>query len=145
MVNHKVHTFNANEDVLVFLSSKLIQYMLHWRFRVGNEIPVNCLFTKWKWIYIYWVLNFEDEVHLTWALWTRGFKNAKATFLKSGGTDNVFRLWSEKLWMFLSRSCSRGCRLWALVLIPTWPIALKLQRDKFHVDRQWWLVWSTLT
>jgi hypothetical protein len=29
-----------------------VNYMLYWPFHFEKEIPVNCLFTQWKWTYI---------------------------------------------------------------------------------------------
>ena len=51
--------------ILHFLDLQ-VNYILHWWFHSRNEIPINCLFTKWK--CIYWILDLECEVHSVWDL-----------------------------------------------------------------------------
>ena len=56
----------------------------------GNEIPVICLFIKWKCIYIYWNLGLEGAVHLMLVLWIRWPSSLQEQlFLNLGGASNV--------------------------------------------------------
>lgn len=34
-----------------------------------RRIPIDMFFTKWKWTYLYWILDIQVEVHI-WVLWT---------------------------------------------------------------------------
>ena len=45
MVSDKNYNLNANEGPFDFQ----VSYMIYWRFHFKNEIPINCLFTLWKW------------------------------------------------------------------------------------------------
>ena len=52
MVSHKNYNLiTTNEGLVIFL---IFQFncMLYWRVHIENEIPINCLFTQWKWRYI---------------------------------------------------------------------------------------------
>ena len=71
MVSHKNYNLSANHDVVIFLTSKL--------FHFENEVPINCLFTYWT--YIYWILDLEDEVHLICVIWRSGLQECKGNFI----------------------------------------------------------------
>ena len=67
-----------------------------WRFHLGNEIPMGCLFIRRKWIfiYIYMILNLEDEVYSIWVLWTSSLQQYKGNFfLKVDVRDTIFWIW----------------------------------------------------
>ena len=51
--------------------------MFYWRFNFEREILINCLFTQWKQIYIYWILDLEDEVQSIWNLQISGLQECK--------------------------------------------------------------------
>ena len=54
MGSHIYDNLNANENFVIFIIYLWVHYKLYWhsftyfRFHFGNEIPVNCLFTKGK-------------------------------------------------------------------------------------------------
>ena len=51
MVTCKKYNLNANEDFVIFLTSKLITFFIG-GFHFDNETPTNCLLTTWKCTYI---------------------------------------------------------------------------------------------
>ena len=65
--------------------------MLYWWFHFENEIPINCLFTQWKWTYVYWILDLKGEVHSMWDLWISGLQECKGNgvseFRRAGGQN----------------------------------------------------------
>jgi hypothetical protein len=81
----------AYEDFIFHISYFQVDYMLHWQLHFGNGSLVNCLFTNWKWTYIYWILDHEVEVHLIWVLWTRGPSRMQgANFFEVGKGGECF-------------------------------------------------------
>ena len=46
----------------------------YWWFHIGNEIPINCILTKWKWPHI--IMDFGSQ---SWGAHNMGFVN-KAAF-----------------------------------------------------------------
>ena len=47
MVSYINIDLNANEDIILFVSSKF-----YWRIHFGNEIPINLLFAEWKCMHV---------------------------------------------------------------------------------------------
>jgi hypothetical protein len=79
--------------------------MFYWRFHFDNEIPVNCLFTQWKWTYI---LDFGPW---RWSALNMGFVDewpsrmqGQMVFSKSGGRAAVFGR-VQKIWIFWTGGC----------------------------------------
>ncbi len=69
-----------------------VVYMLYRRFCFGNEIPINCLFTKWKWTFIL------DFAPWSWGTLTMSFVD-KATFM-TRGTCFFFLSWMGRTSFF---------------------------------------------
>ena len=70
--------------------------MLYWGFHFDNEIPINCLFTQWKWTYI---LDFGPW---RWSALNMGFvvkrpsrMQGQCFFAKLGGVGSSFRSGSK--------------------------------------------------
>ena len=83
-----------------------VTYMLYWPFDFENEIPVNRLFTRWRWT---WIFEFGPW---RWSALNMGFvglvafKNARAmVFWKSDGRATVFGR-VQKIWIFWTGDCS---------------------------------------
>ena len=75
-----------------------VNYMLYWQFHFENEILVNCLFTQWKWTYIYWILDLEDQMHLIRDLWISGFQKCKGNgFFEVGRVGSNFQSSLQKM------------------------------------------------
>ena len=75
--------------------------MLYWLFDFENEIPVNCLFTQWRWT---WILEFGPW---RWSALNMGFvglvafKNARAmVFFLSWVGGQQFSVGSKRSWFF---------------------------------------------
>ena len=77
MVSHKNYNLGASEDIVFFLTSKLItcfiddftSKMKSWSFTyllTGSE-------------HIYWILDREGEVHSIWGLWRSGLQECKGS------------------------------------------------------------------
>ena len=49
-VSHKNCNLGANEEFVMFLTSKLITCFIEGF--TSKKIPINCLYTQWKWTYI---------------------------------------------------------------------------------------------
>ena len=67
----------------MFLTSKLIMCFI---FQFRNENAINCSFTNWKYIYIYWILDLEVKCTQYGICNQVAFKNARAMF--------CFRSWA---------------------------------------------------
>ena len=72
--------------------------MRFWRFHFENEIPIKCLFSQWKWTYIYWIVDLEGEVHSIWDLWISGFQECMGNgFFEVGRVAISFRSGPESM------------------------------------------------
>ena len=56
-----------------------VDHMLYWRFHFEKEVPINCLFTQWKWTYI---LEFGPW---EWSAFDMDYMDKRPSFL---GKDN---------------------------------------------------------
>jgi hypothetical protein len=75
MVSHKNNNLNANEDFVIFFTSKTITWLL-------NESE-----------HIYWIWDLEGEVHSIWDLWVCGLEKCEGNGLfEVGRVGNNF--WS---------------------------------------------------
>ena len=93
MIRYKNYNFNVNEN---FVFDLQVNFVLHIWFHYWNEIPINCLFTNWKYTY---VLDFRPW---RWSAFNMGFVVKRPSrmqgqfFLKLGGVDNMFWSGSKK-------------------------------------------------
>ena len=95
--------------------------MLYWQFHIRNEILVNCLFTKWKCTYIYWILELEREVHSIWDLWTGSLQECLGNvFFEVGWGGQQLSVGSTISWIFL----------WGVAPAPI-HLPLKARRGRF--------------
>jgi hypothetical protein len=89
--NGKYHLI-ANEESFLCLTSKLITWFID-SFISKNENPINCIFSKKNWSYIYSILDLEDQVHSQYGFYEQGdLQNYNDNiFHKSDEADNIFR------------------------------------------------------
>jgi hypothetical protein len=86
MASHKNRNLVANENLVIFLTSKLITWFiggftLKMRFR-----PIVYLLNESE--HIYWIWDLEDEVHSIWDLWISGLHECKGNgFFEVGRAD----------------------------------------------------------
>ena len=85
MGSHKIFNLNSNEGFVMFLTN----YTFYWCFHFKKEMPINCLFTQWKWTHIL------DLGPWKWSALNMGHMNKRPSrmpgqfySLKSGGADN---------------------------------------------------------
>ena len=87
MASHKNYNLGVSEGSVIFFTPYLYifnNYMLYWRFHFDNKIPVNCLFTQWKWTCILdfgpwrwsalnkgFVDKWPSRMQGQWFLWSR--------------------------------------------------------------------------
>ena len=76
---------------VLFFTSKLISCFIV-GFTSSMKSHSIAYLTQWKWIYIYWILNLEDETHLIWDLWRSGLQECKGSgiFGSRAGHAEVF-------------------------------------------------------
>ena len=91
MVSHKNYNLNANEGFVIFLTSKLIPCLSGSFTSKMKSQSIVYLFNGCEhiYVYIYMILDLQDEVHSIWVVWTKWpSKYARAIlFWKSGGVD----------------------------------------------------------
>ena len=60
--------------------------------------------------HIYWILNFENEVHSIWVKWTSGLQECKGNFIfpKLSGAYNSFRSGSKNFKFFFVGATRRS-------------------------------------
>ena len=104
--------------------------MLDWRFCFKNEIPINCLFTQWKWTFI---LDFgswrRSALNVSYMNKRPSRMQGQYYFLKSGGVDNTFRLRYDNF-RFVLWELPGGAGLWTLTPIH---LHLKVCRGRFNI------------
>ena len=91
MVSHKNYYLSANEDFLIFLTSKLFTCFIGGFTLKMKPQSIAYLLNGSEGIYWTWVL--EDEVHSIWDLWISGLQECKGNgFFKVGRAGISF--WS---------------------------------------------------
>jgi hypothetical protein len=96
MVSCKIYNLNANEDFVVFLTSKIITWFIGSFTLKLNLQPIAYLLKVGE--HIYWIWDLEGEVHSTWDLWISGLQECKGNgFLEVGRAGISFRSGLENL------------------------------------------------
>ena len=75
-INYKV--FNANEDFVIVLASKLITCLIY-NFTSGMRSQSIAYLLEGS-EHISWILDLEGEVHSIWFLWTSSLQECKGNF-----------------------------------------------------------------
>ena len=96
MVSHKNYNLSANEDFVIFLTSKLITCFIDGFTLKMKSQSIAYLLNGSE--HIYWILDLEDEVHSIWDLWISGLQECKDNgFFEVGRAGNSFRSGPENL------------------------------------------------
>ena len=91
MVRHKIYNLGANEDFVIFLTSKLITCFID-NFISKMKSQSNAYLLNES-EHIYWILDLEDEVHSIWVIWTSNLQKCK-------GNNLIFRRQTELATIF---------------------------------------------
>ena len=75
MVGHKTYNLNANEDFVIFLTSKLITWFIGGFTLKMKSQSIAYLLNGSE--HIYWIWDLEGEVHSIWDLWISGLQECK--------------------------------------------------------------------
>ena len=95
MVSQK-YNLCANEGFVIFLTSKLITYIIGGFTLKMKSQPIAYLLNGSE--HIYWILDLEGEVHSTWDLWISGLQECKGNgFFDDGRVGRNFRWGPENL------------------------------------------------
>ena len=70
MVSHKDYNLSANENFVIFLTSKLIIWFIGGFTLKMKFQPIAYLFNGSE--HTYWIWDLEGEVHSIWDLWISG-------------------------------------------------------------------------
>ena len=97
-----------------------VNYMLYWRFHFKKEIPINYLFTQWKWTYM---LGFGPW---RWSALDMGYMDKRPSFL---GKDNRYegQINPEGQSQWRRRDVEQPC-----------PSCMGSNAKKFEEQRMWW-------
>ena len=78
MASHINYNLNASEDVVVFLTSKLIRGFIDgFSLRTKSQSIAYLLRGS---EHIYWIVDLEGKVHSTWGLWISGLQERAIYF-----------------------------------------------------------------
>ena len=69
------YNLNANEDFVIFLTSKLITCFISCFISKMKSPSIVYLLSESQ--HKYWILDLEDEVHSVWVIWTSGLQECK--------------------------------------------------------------------
>ena len=75
MARHENYNLSANEDFVIFFTSKLITCFIGGFTLKMKSQSIAYLLNGSE--HIYWIWNIEDEVHAIWDLWIRDFRECK--------------------------------------------------------------------
>ena len=92
IVSHKNHNLSGNEDLVIFLISKLTTCFIGGLTLKMKSKSIAYLLNKNE--HIYWIWDLENEVHSIWDLWISGLQKCKDNydFFEVGQVGNNF--WS---------------------------------------------------
>jgi hypothetical protein len=77
MVSHKNYNLNANESIVIFLTSILITWFIGgFTLEMKSQSITYLLYGS---EHIYWIWDLEGEVHLIWGLWVSGLQDCKGS------------------------------------------------------------------
>ena len=105
MVSHKNYNLNANEGFVIFFTSKLITCFIdNFTLNLMNSQSIAYLLngSEYIYIYIYWILDLEGELHSIWDLWISGLQECKGNGVskeRANVFDHVQKIWIT-LWGF---------------------------------------------
>jgi hypothetical protein len=96
MVSHKSYDINANEDFVMFLTSKLITWFIGGFTLKMKSQSIAYLLDESE--HIYWILDLEGEVHSIWDLWINSLQKYKGNgFFEVGRAGSSFQSDPENL------------------------------------------------
>ena len=103
MVSHKNHNLNANEDFVIFFTSKLNtcftgNFIDNFTLKMKSH-SISYLLNESK--HIFWILDLRGEVHSIWDLWISGLQECKGQwFFRSWAGGQQFSVGSKKSGFF---------------------------------------------
>ena len=103
MVSRKNYKLSANEDFVIFLTSKLIAcFNSGFTLKMKSKSIAYLLNGSEQ---IYWIWDLQDEVHSIWDLWIIGLQECKDNgFFEVGRAGNSFRS-GPKIQIFRTDGC----------------------------------------
>ena len=81
MISHKNYNLNDDVDFVIILTSKLITCFIDSFTSKMKSQSISYLLNWSEYIYIYWILNLEDEVHSIRVIWRSGLQECKGNFI----------------------------------------------------------------
>ena len=95
MVSQQNYNLNANEDFVIFFTSKLITCFIDGFTSKMKSQSIAYLLNESE--HIYWILDLEGEMHSIWDLWRSGLQECKSNgFFEVGRGGQKFSVGSKK-------------------------------------------------
>ena len=95
MVSHKEFNFSANEGFVIFLTFKFNCFIDGYTLKMKSQSIFYYLLSGSE--HIYWILDFESELHLMWNLWISDLQEYKGNgFFEVEQADISFRSGPKK-------------------------------------------------
>ena len=88
-VSHKNYHLSVKKGFVIFLTSKLITCFIDGFTSKMKSQSIAYLLNESE--HLYWILDFEDEVHSIWVIWTSSLQECKGDFIFRSQVERVMK------------------------------------------------------